>query len=256
MKNLRIAAIALALLLLGGVASAADFGGMRISLAEGDVQINTPETKDWGRAAPNTPLAEGDQLWVPAGGRAEVQLSAGTMVRLDQNSALQVLSLDKGGAQFYLERGNAYVYHEPSRSTLIQIDSPDASVRTSARSVFRLDISDHATDVGVYKGSVEAENRAGATRVNAGQTLSLGTDTPGNISAMGAPDAWERWNKQRNDRLFASAGANSRYLPSELRSYSSDFDGNGRWVEVPEYGYVWTPTAIVRETWVPYRYGR
>ncbi|HEY6007104.1 MAG TPA: DUF6600 domain-containing protein, partial [Geobacteraceae bacterium] len=31
---------------------------------------------------------------------------------------------------------------------------------------------------------------------------------------------------------------------------------NGRWVNVPEYGYVWTPTAVVTADWAPYRNGR
>jgi hypothetical protein len=38
--------------------------------------------------------------------------------------------------------------------------------------------------------------------------------------------------------------------------YSSDFEENGRWVNVPEYGYVWTPTVVVIGDWAPYRHGR
>ena len=32
---------------------------------------------------------------------------------------------------------------------------------------------------------------------------------------------------------------------TELRAYSSDFDDGGRWVNVPEYGYCWTPTVVL-----------
>ena len=38
--------------------------------------------------------------------------------------------------------------------------------------------------------------------------------------------------------------------------YSSDFEENGRWVNVPEYGTVWTPTVVVTGDWAPYRHGR
>jgi hypothetical protein len=48
----------------------------------------------------------------------------------------------------------------------------------------------------------------------------------------------------------------SRYLPGELDPYSYDFDEYGRWVQVPDYGYVWTPTVVVGVDWAPYRLGR
>jgi len=73
---------------------------------------------------------------------------------------------------------------------------------------------------------------------------------------MGPPDEWERWNKGRNDRIYASGGKSSRYLPAELRPYSYDFDNSGRWVQVPQYGYVWTPTVVIGASWSPYRHGR
>jgi hypothetical protein len=110
--------------------------------------------------------------------------------------------------------------------------------------------------VAVYKGYVETENEVGKTRINAGQMVSLGQNTDGELAPMGPPDEWETWNKMRNDRLFARKGASSRYLPAELSAYSYDFDNSGRWVQVPDYGYVWTPTVVVGASWSPYRDGR
>jgi hypothetical protein len=49
-------------------------------------------------------------------------------------------------------------------------------------------------------------------------------------------------------------GESSRYLPDALQEYSSDFDQNGRWVYVSEYGYIWNPTITMAE-WAPYREG-
>ena len=54
------------------------------------------------------------------------------------------------------------------------------------------------------------------------------------------------------DRRYAS----TRYLPRELDTYASDFDDNGRWVNAPGYGYVWTPTVSVSVGWSPYSNGR
>jgi len=259
MKILKTVMIAAALLLLPVYAFSSNFGYMRISLAEGDVQIKTPDAEDWGYASINIPLAEGDQVWVPQGGRAELQLNTGTYIRLDSNSALQILSMDKDSSQFYLSQGHAYIFYDAPRGSVIQIDTPDASTRAFDRAIFRIDMSDQYqyTDISVYKGYVEAENEAGKTRINAGQMVfSLGQNTNGEVAPLGPSDEWERWNKMRNDNIFARRDrGSSRYLPAELRAYSYDLDTYGRWVQVPDYGYVWTPT-VVGVSWSPYRNGR
>ncbi|MFA6055117.1 MAG: DUF6600 domain-containing protein [Thermodesulfovibrionales bacterium] len=256
MKILKAVMIATVLFLAPVYALSANLGYMRISLIEGDVQIKTPDAEDWGYASINTPLAEGDQVWAPQGGKVELQLNSGTYLRLDQDSALQILSMDKDSSQFYLSQGNAYIYYDAPRGSVIQVDTPDASTRAFEKAIFRIDMSEQYTDVAVYKGYVETENNVGKTRINAGQMVSLGQNTNGELAPMGPSDDWEMWNKTRNDRIFARMGASSGYLPAELSAYSYDFDNSGRWVQVPDYGYVWTPTVVVGANWSPYRNGR
>lgn len=256
MKILKLIMVATVLLLMPGYAFSSNLGYMRISLLEGDIQIKTPETGEWALASINAPLAEGDQVWVPEDGRVELQLNSGTYLRLDQGTAIQILSMDKDSSQFYLSQGKVYVYYDAPRGNVIQMDTPDTSTRAFSRTIFRIDISDQYADVSVYKGYVETENKIGNTRVNAGQMLSLGQDMNAELAPMGPSDEWEAWNKERNARTFTSSGKTSRYLPPELRAYSYDLESNGRWVQVPEYGYVWTPTVVVSTSWTPYREGR
>jgi hypothetical protein len=256
MKILEAVMIATVLFLVPAYALSADLGYMRISLIEGDVQIKTPDAGDWGYASINTPIAEGDQIWAPQSGRIELQLNSGTYIRLSENSALQILSLDNDSSQFYLSQGYAYIYFGAPGGSIIQVDTPDASTRAFDQAIFRIDMSEQYTDVAVYKGYVETENNVGKTRINAGQMVSLGQNTNGELAPMGPSDDWETWNKTRNDRIFAKRGASSSYLPAELSAYSYDFDNSGRWVNVPEYGNVWTPTVSDRGRWSPYRDGR
>ena len=119
MKIIKAVLLAAVLLLVPGYALASDLGYMRISLIEGDVQVKTPEAGDWGPASINGPLAEGDQIWVPEGGRVELQLNTGSFIRLDQYSALQVLSMDKDSSQFYLSQGYAYIFYAAQRVKLV-----------------------------------------------------------------------------------------------------------------------------------------
>jgi uncharacterized protein DUF6600/FecR-like protein len=257
MKTIKTVMI-LAMLLVSPVhAFSANLGSLRISLIEGDVQVKTPEAGDWALAALNGPLMEGDQVWVPEGGRAELQLNTGSVIRLDRNSSLQILSVDRDSSQFYLSQGHAYLFYDNPRGSVIQVDTPDASTHAYERAIFRIDLSEEyqTTDVAVYRGYVEAENRIGTMRINAGDMLTVGRDTNGEVAPMGPPDEWETWNKERNDWLLAGREASPPPLPPELRAYSSDFDTGGRWVEVPDYGNCWIPTAVGPD-WAPYRYGR
>jgi hypothetical protein len=85
MKTLKLMFLAAAVVLLPGYADALDLGSVRISFVAGDVQLRMTEAGgDWFPAAINTPLQEGDELWVPDGGRVEFQLSSGTAVRLNE----------------------------------------------------------------------------------------------------------------------------------------------------------------------------
>ena len=257
MKVFKFLMIISILFLFPAYSHSQNLGDLRISLIGGDVQIRTEDTGDWVPASINMPLREGDRVWVPEGGRAELQLRDGTYLRLDEQSGLEILTIEKNSSQFYLTEGRLYASYRGLRDSLLQIDTPVSSIRAYDRSKFRMDVSHQEgyTDISVYSGLVYAENRNGRTRVDAGKTLSLKEETFAELSPLGPYDEWERWNRER-DRRVAERRPPSRYLPEELHSYSNDFEENGRWVNVSEYGYVWTPTVVVSVGWAPYRIGR
>jgi hypothetical protein len=243
------------LFLLPAYTHASDLGDLRISLIDGDVQIKTIDTGDWVPASINAPLMDGDILWVPDDGRAAVQFRDGSYVRLDENTSLEVLTLERNSYQFYLTEGRAYVNFKASRGSFLQMDTPVSSVRVYDPSIFRVDVGrDDLTRIHVIRGRVDAESDAGKMTVNYGNTLSLGRNRYAEINPLGQPDAWDRWNAERDRRLESRASA--RYLPDELQPYSPDFDEHGKWVYVREYGNVWTPTVVVSAGWAPYRVGR
>ncbi len=234
----------------------ASLENLRIRLIEGDVQVNTEDTEGWVPASLNVPLTNGDRIWVPEGGRAELQLRDGTLLRLDQKTAFDILTLDRGSYQFYLSEGRAYANFKGNRGSLLQIDSPLSSIRAYERALFEIHIlDDRHTDVSVFQGSVYVESQDGRVRVDSDKTLALSEGAPGEIYPLGPPDDWERWNQER-DRLVAQRRPPSRYLPEELHPYSNDLDDHGRWIYVREYGHVWTPTIVVSVGWAPYRVGR
>jgi hypothetical protein len=242
-------------LLAPATSHAEDLGLMRLSLIDGEVQVLIQGSTDWTDAAINIPLNEGDRLWVPDGGRAEVQIRGGVFVRADGGTSLDLLSANSDAAQFYLDRGHAYINNRRGGIKAVQVDTPLSSVRSYDNSVMMLDVTeDGVTEVSVLKGYVTAESRAGATRVGAGNTLTIRGEQDAELSPIGSPDAWEQWNSSR-DRELSAWGESARYLPDELQEYSEELDTNGRWDYVTDYGYVWAPTVTVVD-WAPYTLGR
>ena len=247
--------IAGALLLFPPDSEAGPLGAMRVNLVQGDVQVKIADTGEWVPASVNMPLVEGDELWVPEGSRAALQTTRGDYVRLDEGTALQILRMDLDSYQFHLTEGRVYVLNRAPNRSVLQFDTPDASIRAFGNARFRIDIPGGETDVSVFRGSVQTENGDGTTTVRAGNMLAVGADGYAELSPVPPPDDWQRWNAQR-DRIVLARGKSYGYLPEELRAYSSDFEENGRWVNVPEYGTVWTPTVVVTADWAPYRHGR
>ncbi len=247
--------IAGALLLFPRYSEAGPLGAIRVNLVQGDVQVKIADTGEWVPASVNMPLVEGDELWVPDGSRAALQSTNGDYIRLDEGTALQILRMDLDSYQFHLAEGRVYVLSSAPKRSVLQFDTPDASIRAFGNARFRIDIPGGETDVSVFSGSVQTENGDGTTTVRAGNMLAVGADGYAELSPVPPPDDWQRWNAQR-DRIVFARGKSYGYLPEELRAYSSDFEGSGRWVNVPEYGYCWTPTVVVIDDWAPYRHGR
>ncbi len=243
------------LLLIPTTTFANDLGLIRLSFIEGDVQIVVQDTTDWTEATINLPLNEGDRLWVSDSGKAELQIRGGVYARADGNSALDILTVSNDSAQFYLGQGHVYINNRRGGIKTVQVDTPLSSLRSYDNSIMMIDVSeDGVTEISVLKGYVYAESRAGATQVSAGKTLTIWGENKAELAPIGSPDDWERWNMERDQRLNAWSES-SRYLPDELHEYASDFDDNGRWDYVSDYGYVWVP-AVTIASWAPYTYGR
>ena len=244
------------ILLLLPISAWASLDIMRVSLMEGDVQIRTEETGDWVPASINMPIKEGDHLWAAERSRLELNVKDGSYLRLDENSALEILTLDKNSYQVYLSTGRLFTNYRGGEECILQVDTPDSSIRAYEKAKFRVDVSDLGqTEVSTFRGAVYAESPDGRTRVDKGRTLYLTERGPAEFGPFPPPDEWEKWNRQRDTKL-AEWRPPSKYLPEDLRPYSRDLDDNGQWVYTEDYGYVWTPRVVVSAEWAPYRLGR
>lgn len=238
------------------VSYSAVIGPARIRLVDGDIMFRTPEVGEWIPASINTPLDEGDAVWCPDGAKTEIELSDGSIVRLDGGSQLDLLANEDGFVHLHLASGRLYLRTaQSSAKNSLQIDADDTTVLPDARTRLRLDMLPNSQeDVSIFKGSAYVEGNGSRTRVRAGDHLVL-EDGHSELLSLNPPDNWENWNISRDRSQSRSARAES-YLPDELRSHSAELDSNGSWVRVPEYGMVWRPTVILSDDWAPYSSGR
>jgi hypothetical protein len=235
---------------------AATIGPARVSYMDGDILFRTPDADEWLPAAVNTPLDEGDAVWCPDGGRVEIQLPDGTIVRLNGGSQLDLLANEDSFMHLHLASGHLYLRTaQTTNENSLQIDADDTTVLPSARTRLRIDMLPNSEeDVAITKGSAYVEGNGSRTRVRAGEQILL-EEGHSEILPLSPADSWEIWNVDR-DRAQARSAKADTYLPDELRGYSSELDANGTWVNVPEYGMIWRPTVIVSNDWAPYRSGR
>ena len=261
MKTSTLCSLILAgVLLLPCSAISASYGDIYVGLIDGDVLMNTEEdTQDWVPAAANTPLGESDHLWVAEGGRSELRLRHGAVIRLNSRTAFEVGTLDESGFRFFVDAGQVYVRIEDPRNDAMVIETPAAAIRPDRRSSFRVDVSETGeVSLSVLNGVVMVDRPYGDLEVASGQRLVFRPDWPRpQLAALRSLDAFDRWNRQRDREQFeGGAHLSHRYLPEELWGYAGDLDRSGRWVETPDYGFVWIPTVVTGETWSPYRSGR
>ncbi|MEI6827281.1 MAG: DUF6600 domain-containing protein [Desulfuromonadales bacterium] len=228
----------------------------RVRMVDGDVMFRTPDSEEWLPAAANTPLDEGDALWAPAGSRSEVQLSDGTVVRIDGGTQLDLIAIEDNFSHFHLSSGRLYLRTSPNaRKNSLQIDADDTTIIPDARTRLRVDMLPNSEeDVALFKGSAYVEGNGRRTKVRAGELIAL-EEGHNEILPLNSPDSWEIWNSERDRSQSRATSADSK-LPDELQSYSGELDSHGRWVTVPEYGMVWRPTVILSDDWAPYRSGR
>jgi hypothetical protein len=230
-------------------------GVARISLIEGDVSTQRGDTGDWSAAALNQPLVGGDRISTGDHSRGELQLDHANILRLGNNAQAKIATVER--TQIQVQVGQGLVYYSISKDSEaeVEIDTPNAAIRPrSKEGVYRIEVNGFETQVIVRAGTVDISTPHGNTRVEVGQaeTIRGTTDEAGNVLG-GAPskDSWDSWNDDRDGLIRSAQSWNhtNRYFVG-----SEDLDAHGRWVNVLDYGQVWSPT--VAAGWAPYRAGR
>jgi hypothetical protein len=227
----------------------------RLNLINGSVSFRSASNEDWATASLNYPLITGDQLWTDAGARAELHLGS-TAVRLAPKTDFSILLLDDQTTQLSLSQGALNIrLRDLDSDESFEIATPQASISLLEPGSYRIDVRENgATSVVARSGDAELDSGTSAVTVSPDQFVAIGeADSEAfELRVAPAPDAWEQWCMQRDQRedRFAS----SRYVPPTMVGYE-DLDEYGSWQVIADYGICWIPRGVPAG-WAPYHFGR
>jgi len=231
---------------------------LRVSLLEGDVTYQRSDLDRWVELSINTPILEGDKIWVGRGGRAEVEFENGSFARLSENTIIEFSRLadinSRDGVEVRLIQGLASFEVRPEPALTIQ--TPLFSAHLNDAASFRADVeTDGSGRFVVFKGKLEVSGPGSRLFVRNGEVVRFVSQDVDRyyLETNYVKDEWDRWVEERQDYLTKIT--QERFHYGDRGWATADLYNYGSWYDVPTYGRVWRPASVDAD-WVPFRSGR
>ncbi len=227
----------------------------RLAFIDGSVSFHDDRRAGWDQAILNTPLTSGDALWTEPGAHSEISL-AGTRVRLDGATQLDVLALDDSQTRLQLAQGRIDIKTFDFDTRLpYQIVTPRGTISLQQQGDYYVEAgsTEDPTRLGVRSGAAQIESlngqvlavRAGEVGEALGDSGALQLRTIKTIPP--APPAY--WANRDRQIVYDPP----QYVSAGMVGYE-DLNAYGDWINDGGYGRVWVPRAVP-SGWAPYRTG-
>jgi FecR protein len=237
---------------------------VRLSLAQGDVQMDRNSGDGWEQAINNMPLSGGARIYAAENSKAELEFEDGSSIRLvgpAQISLIQLSFSPDGSPVNEIEIGSGLVYVNARLNNHAAFRIKDASGESFAitqPSHLRFKVEEQVASLSVMDGEVEALSDASNPRIHGGESYNyiLGQSGSAARVARVPKEGEDGWNQQRdryNDQ-YASAGAQYSGSDNPNAYGSADLGYYGSYDTVPGYGEVWQPAGVGPD-WDPFGYG-
>ncbi len=228
----------------------------RLSFTDGAVSFHDQDETGWSKAIANTPLTSGDAVWTEPNARSELSV-AGTRVRLDGGTQLDVLALDDSQTRLQIDQGRLDIKtFTLDGQTPYTIATPRGTITLQQQGDYYVEAgsTEDATRLGVRSGAAQIQSLNGQTlAVRAGEVGEIDGDTysPQLRMVAGAPPPPVPYWTARDNAIGYQAPP--QYLSGGMTGYE-DLASSGTWTNDSEYGQVWSPRNVPAD-WQPYRTG-
>ena len=228
----------------------------RISYVSGSVSFSRGDDPDnWQAADQNVTMSIGDRVYADTRSRVELQVQGGNSIWLGARTDLAALNLTDDTKQFSINGGVAsFQIRRLDDNEIFEIDTPNAAATVDQPGTYRVEVDkDGNTRFVVWQGRALVAAGGGQVAVNRGEEMRIdGIDSPRyDVVAAARRDNWDQWVDGRVARFARSRSY--QYVSADVVG-ANDLDDYGQWQDIPEYGHVWTPSAI-QVDWAPYRAG-
>src|SRR5580704_17458296 len=228
----------------------------RLQYMTGQVSVQAEGTGDWVQGSANRPLTNADNVWADKDSRAELDAGTG-MVRIGPETSLTLTNVDNNAVQLTLHQGalNVHVRHLYN-GEVWEVDTPNLAFTLTKPGDYRFDVEPDAdsTTITVRRGEGEATGQGSPVTIHSGEQAQFteGDSLAHQINSAPQPDSFDQWCSLRDGRSDQSVSA--RYVAPGVVG-ADDLDDYGTWKNYPDYGAVWTPTAVA-PGWAPYSDGQ
>ena len=227
----------------------------RLAYAQGTVSFHDAQDNNWTAASVNEALTTGDSVWTEPNARSEVSV-AGTRVRLDQSTQLDMLKIDDSATRLQLDQGRLDI-------KTFTMDTAQPYEIVTPRGVVKLEAQgDYYVESGSTQDPTRLGVRTGAAQITSanGQVLAVRAGEVGEITGdsgspqlrtiQSAPPPMPQAWAQRDQQV---SYADPQYLSADVVGYE-DMQAYGGWSNDPDYGQVWSPNSVP-DGWQPYSTG-
>jgi hypothetical protein len=264
MSNRRLAAL-LALTVLFSCQAVPSFADsqariVRLSLVDGEVQIDRNTGQGYEKAFINLPVTQGTKLRTGSNARAEIEFEDGSTLRITPGSVVEFpeLALRDSGARasrLELQQGTAYLNFKGDKAEEFTFAFGQEKLTLNKPAHLRVELRDASATVAVFKGDIDVESLSGKVSLEKkhSATFDLSGSAPYTLANNLEPDPYDDWDKQQ-DKYHQQYSAYSSKSYSPYAYGSSDLNYYGSFYNMPGYGMMWQP-YLAGAGWDPFMNG-
>jgi hypothetical protein len=267
MNTHRVRLLCFTVVLLSAFAYASGAPGVRIvrlSLAEGDVQIDRNSGDGWEQAINNMPVIGGARIYAAENSKAELELEDGSSIRLAGPAQITLTELSSApdGAPvnvIQVDSGEVYINARMHHHDQFRIVAPTGEAFAITQpSHLRFTVDQQTASLAVMDGEAVVQGSASNPKVRSGETYNYILGQPESAARLNSvpQEPEDTWDQQRNSYNDQNAAAGARYSGSDdSNAYGvADLGAYGSYSDQPGYGEVWQPYGVGPD-WDPYDNG-
>ncbi|HKE32782.1 MAG TPA: DUF6600 domain-containing protein [Candidatus Angelobacter sp.] len=237
---------------------------VRLSYAEGQVQVAHRQGIGYENATMNIPIVEGDQIRTSDDGWAEIQIEDGSTIRVAPESQITFFALGRyssGGTitEVDLDQGEAEFKVKAHDDSTFRVNVRQRVLLLKHSGRFRVtSTNSNPLELVVWKGEVGVINSDDNEEVSVKKNEDFVIDPNDfgryDLEQTAQADELDHWASEREDYLSSYAVNTRTYSQSPYQYGVSDLNYYGAYYSIPGYGYCWRPYGV-NLGWDPFANG-